>query len=93
VKPTEKHIMAVPRPGSAAFDVPPDRVRLNAFDKKVYLARTVEAAASAARSLERDILIGVLKPVGQPALERRGADAIYMGTIEVLVANSAPSED
>ena len=70
------------------FSVPADRIRLNAFGRKIYLARIVEAAASAARSLENDISAGFVRPVGQPALERRGADAVYMAVVEVLVTNS-----
>jgi hypothetical protein len=80
-------------PAVLPFSVPPDRIRLNAFGKQIYLARVVEAAALAAGSLENDVSGGALRPVGPPALERRGADAVYVGGVEVLVANSTPPSD
>jgi hypothetical protein len=80
-------------PATLPFNVPPGRVRLNAFGRQVYLGRTVEAILSATTSLVAEISSGGLRPVGQPAADRRGADAIYAGGLLVVVSNTrCPAE-
>ena len=76
-------------PAVLPFAVPMSRVRLNAFGRQVYLARTVESLASAVSALSEEIASDVVRPVGDPALERRGADAVYAGTIEVVRPTSS----
>lgn len=78
-------------PAQLPFKVPTDRLRLNAFGQQVYLARTVEAMGAAVRSLESELAGGLVRPVGQPALERRGADAVYKGCVEVLISVNPPT--
>lgn len=70
-------------PVDLPFPVPPGRVRLNAFGKQVYLGRLVMHLIEAANSVAEEILHDQLRPVGPPATERRGADAVYEGGIEV----------
>jgi hypothetical protein len=80
-------------PAVLPFEVPTGRVRLNAFGRQVYLGRTVQALASAVETLAGDIASGAMRPVGTPALERRGADVVYAGWIEVAVSqNSSNSQ-
>lgn len=66
------------------FDVPPGRVRLNAFGDAVYLGRTVAAIGNAVAELSRAIADGSMRPIGNPALERRGADIVCSGVMEAL---------
>ena len=70
------------------FAVPTDRIRLNAFAKEVYLARTVAALRHAVTSLEAELSGGRVRAVGPPAVERRGADAVMTGSVEVFVRNN-----
>jgi hypothetical protein len=72
-------------PAVLPFAAPISRVRLNAFGRQVYLARTVEALMTAVSALSEEIANGVVRPRGDPALERRGADAAYAGTVEVML--------
>lgn len=74
-------------PISLPFQVPEDRIRLNAFDKQVYLWRIVAAVAAAARKLESDIQEGKVLPVGPAAGKRRGIDEVWSGTIQVVMSN------
>lgn len=78
-------------PNALPFSVPPGRVRLNAFGQQVYLGRTVEALREAVVKLEGDIESGVVRPVGPPATDRRGADIVYEAFIEVLHLNGPSS--
>jgi hypothetical protein len=73
-------------PGRLPFVVPHDRIRLNAFGRLVYLARTVAALHQAIGSLEAELAADSVTPVGQPANDRRCADAVMVGVIEVLIA-------
>jgi len=73
-------------PAALPLEVPLGRVRLNAFGRQVYLGRTVQALASAVLALATDIESGAMWPVGPPALERRGADVLYEGWLEVLLS-------
>jgi hypothetical protein len=79
-------------PASLPFEVPPGRIRLNAFERQVYLGRTVGALVEATRGLEDEISRGAVRPVGDAAAaDRRGADVVYEGWIEVLYS-VRPSE-
>lgn len=78
-------------PAVLPFDVPIGHIRLNAFGRQVYLGRTVTALLSAVSELTTEIRKGALRPRDTPALERRGADVIFEGYVEVLV--SADSAD
>ena len=74
------------------FSVPIGRVRLNAFGQEVHLGRTARALISAASDLASEIESGALRPVGEPAKERRGADVVTEGWVEVAVSMSSPQE-
>jgi hypothetical protein len=74
-------------PMELPFRVPNDRIRLNAFDKRIYLWRVVAAVATAARRLEVDMQEGRVRPVGVAAGDRRGADEVWSGAIAVVVSN------
>jgi hypothetical protein len=76
-------------PATLPFPMPLDRVRLNAYGRQVYLWRIVDAVVSATRKLETELTSGNVRPVGNAATERRGADAVYSGSIEVVVSNLA----
>jgi len=80
-------------PVELQLPVPPGRVRLNAFGKQVYLGRSVWAVASAVNSFAVEIEARAIRPVGPPAIERRGADTVIEGWMQVLVSNSEPSQD
>jgi len=84
-------------PAVLPFEVPAGRIRLNAFGRQVYLGRTVQALVSAVEALAQDIATGTMRPVGTPALERRGADVVYEGWLEVLISrdpsNSQPTQE
>src|SRR5205823_1295995 len=67
------------------FDVPIGRVRLNAFGRNVYLGRTVNALMSATSDLTEEIRNGSMRAFGQPASDRRGADLVSEGWMEVVV--------
>lgn len=71
-------------PVTLPFPVPIDRIRLNAFGRQVYLARTVRAVHDAVRQLEGQLAANQIKGVGEPDHERRGADAVIEGAIEVM---------
>jgi hypothetical protein len=71
-------------PAVLPFDVPIGRVRLNAFGHQVYLGRTVQALITAIHELTNEVASNSLRPVGEPALERRGADIVGEGWIEVF---------
>lgn len=68
--------------------VPGARIRLNAFGQRVYLGRTVVAIAEAIGMLEKDIVSGTMRPRDTPATERRGADVVYEGYIEIISSNT-----
>jgi hypothetical protein len=74
-------------PAALPFPVPAGRVRLNAFGRQVYLGRTVKALEAAVSALAADIASGALRPIGPPALERRGADVVWALWREVLRSN------
>jgi hypothetical protein len=65
-------------------------VRLNAFGRRVYLGTTVRALFEAVTQLTNEIIDGDIRPIGQPA-NRRGADIVYEGVLEVLVSNAQPN--
>lgn len=71
-------------PMQLPFPIPPGRVRLNAFDQQVYLGRTVSAVAEAVANLTAEVASGSVRPIGLPATERRGADMVIEGSMEVL---------
>jgi hypothetical protein len=73
-------------PAVLPFDVPMGRIRLNAFGRQVYLGRTVSALLAAASELSTEISKNTVRPVDTPALERRGADVVLEGYVEVLVS-------
>lgn len=75
------------------FRVPPDRVRLNAFGEQVYLWRIVESIVAASRTLEARLAEGRVRLVGEPTDDRRGADAVFEGAMEVVMSNTSGSED
>lgn len=77
-------------PVTLPFSVPPGRVRLNAFEQQVYLGRTIEALTDAVKQLELDIANGGVRPVGAPAADRRGADVVYEGSLEVMYSTASP---
>lgn len=74
-------------PVQLPFRVPPDRIRLNAYGRQVYLWRLVTAVATATRRLESAVSNGEVRPVGVPATERRGADVFYSASILVVMSN------
>lgn len=71
-------------PTTLPFPVPLDRIRLNAFGYQVYLARTCEAIHDAVRELEMQLLANQIEARGEPDRERRGADTVIEGAIEVV---------
>lgn len=73
-------------PVQLPFEVPPGRVRLNAFGCQVYLGRLVREIDSAIASLTAEIESGAMRAVGLPATERRGADIVYEGWMQVLAS-------
>jgi hypothetical protein len=79
-------------PAVLPFPVPPGRVRLNAFGRGVYLGRTVHALILAISEIGNEISNGTLRAIGEPALERRGADVVYEGWMEVVVSTSPATE-
>lgn len=71
-------------PAVLPFSVPIDRIRLHAFQKEVYLARTLAAVASASESLEQELRAYRIRPLGPPASARRGADAVFAARMLVI---------
>ena len=71
-------------PARLPFVAPRDRIRLNAFARQVYLARTVAALRQAIGSLEAELSAGLVRAVDAPVLDRRGADAVMVGVVEVF---------
>jgi hypothetical protein len=75
-------------PAELPYSVPAGRIRLNAFGRQVYLGRTVHCLAEAVEHLCGDIRSGAMRAIGSPATERRGADSVMEGALEVLVSRS-----
>lgn len=71
-------------PATLPLPVPNDRIRLNAFGQEVYLALTLRAVHDAVRELESQLAAKAINPRGEPDHERRGADTVIEGAIEVL---------
>jgi hypothetical protein len=74
-------------PNTLPLNVPPGRVRLNAFGREIYLGRVMDAMIDAGVALEKDIADGTLRPKGLPAVERRGADAFHESVMLVVLKN------
>lgn len=75
-------------PANPGFPLPLGHIRLNAFGQTVYLGRTVNAIAEVMGHLSEHIVSGKMRASGTPAHERRGADIVLEGWLEVLVSNS-----
>jgi hypothetical protein len=73
------------------ISVPAGRIRLNAFGRQVYLGHTVMSIAEAVRMLEDEIRDNRMRPMDIPATNRRGADVIDEGYMEVISANATPT--
>lgn len=80
-------------PSKLPFHVPPDRMRLNAFGKQVYLWRIVASLAMASKKLESALSDGHVRLRGEPAANRLGADAVLEGAIEVIISDSAEHQN
>ena len=74
-------------PTDLPYPVPLGRTRLKAISQEVYLGRLVAAQNIAVRALEEDIARGLLHPVGDPATDRKGADLMIEGSVEVIIGN------
>lgn len=72
-------------PNTLPFAVPMGRIRLNAFGRRIYIGRMVQALAEAAHKLATEINNGTMRPRGDPAVERRGADIVYEARLEVAI--------
>jgi len=68
------------------------RIRLNAFDRRVYLSRSVLAVLEATAHIAAELDAGRVRSVGPPATERRGADSVMEGFLEVLRATVPQAE-
>lgn len=79
-------------PVSLPFQVPSGRIRLNAFGRKVYLGRTVEALRYATSCLATEITSGTVKAEGAPERERKGTDMLVEACIQVEVPVSQQKE-
>ena len=79
-------------PVSLPFQVPPGRIRLNAFGRKVYLGRTVEALRYATSCLATELTSGKVKAEGAPERERKGTDMLVEAFIQVEVSVSQQEE-
>jgi hypothetical protein len=79
-------------PKDLPFVVPPGRIRLNAFGRQVYLGRTVGAIRHAVNAIATDITSGSVRPIGTPALDRRGADIVIESWIEVAILRANPAK-
>ncbi|HET7287385.1 MAG TPA: hypothetical protein VFI71_07940, partial [Pyrinomonadaceae bacterium] len=81
-------------PAVLPFEVPPGRVRLNAFGRQVYLGRSVDAISEAVEEIAAEITSGNLRSMGTPASDRRGADMVIQGLVEVAIlrANAAKKQ-
>lgn len=75
-------------PGRLPFLVPRARVRLTAIGRQVYLGRCVQAVLQAARHIDKELRNGHVRCIGVPASDRRGADTVMEGFLEVLVART-----
>ncbi len=74
-------------PAELPYAVPVGRIRLNAFGRQVYLGRMVDGLSDAISHLSDDIRSGTMRAVGTPATERRSADTVIEGAIEVLISS------
>lgn len=77
-------------PNKLPFPVPPGRIRLNAFNRRVYLGRCVEAVIEAVNFISDELANGRVRPLDPAASDRRGADMVIEGAIEVLSSNAPP---
>jgi hypothetical protein len=68
------------------YEVPPGRIRLNAFGRHVYLGRIVALMLSAVGELAKVIANGGVQPRGPAASDRRGVDEVMSGGVEVLMS-------
>ena len=73
-------------PNKLAIPVPPGRIRLNAFNRRVYLGYCVNAVVEAANHISDELECGRIRPMQPPASDRRGADMVFEGYVEVLVS-------
>lgn len=80
-------------PVQLPFRVPNGRIGLNAFGKRVYLGRTVEALIEAAKQLERDLDDGKIRAVGQPGPKRTGVDMVVQSVIYVVTGPAEGSQN
>lgn len=80
-------------PYTLPFSVPSGRIRLNAFDRSVYLGRCVQAVIEVIAHLTDELKSGAVRPVGEPAADRRGADSVMSASVEVLWAPDASKAD
>lgn len=80
-------------PMTLPFRVPPGRVRLNAFGRKVYLGRTIEALAAAVSELASQLEAANIRPIGSPASDRREADSVVAGWLEIGVSMPPPKNN
>lgn len=78
-------------PNTQPFNVPSGRIRLNAFGRRVYLGKCVLATAEVVKHLTDQLKADAVRPVGEPATDRRGADSVIGGSIEVTYASGPPS--
>jgi hypothetical protein len=74
-------------PNTLPFTVPTGRVCLSAFGKRVYLGRILQQVVNAVASLVQDISNDVIRPAGEPAVDRRGGDDVMAGMVEVVTSN------
>lgn len=79
-------------PATLPYSVPSSRIRLNAFGHQVYLGRVLSALSVAVSEVANAISEGTMRAIGEPALERRGADMSADGYTEVLISNSPPKK-
>ena len=75
-------------PSSLPFPVPSGRIRLNAFGRKVYLGRTVEALRYATSCLASEITSGAVRAEGAPERERKGSNMLVEAFIHVAYSKS-----
>lgn len=80
-------------PNKLPFPVPPGHIRLNAFNRRVYLGMCVEAVIEAVNYISDELANGRVRPLGSAASDRRGADMVMKGAIEVLSSNAPPPSD
>lgn len=75
-------------PAKPKFKVPIGHIRLNAFSRQVYLGRCVWAVNLATNHISAEVAAGRIRPIGSPAHDRRGADMLVSGAVEVLRSSS-----